>query len=866
MASQAKVIISGQNQLTPAIKSATNDLNGFESTAKKVGSTLKSAFVITAIIASLKELGSAAKQCFNEFTTAERSYKQLALALRDTSAYDQAIKTIDTLSRQTLASKGDIESMVAELAALGKSGEEIEKISTAAVALSNVTGKDLKSSMTTLLNTYNGTTTALNRLGIKTNQFTKEEIEQGAAIQEVIDTLGDYSKAMAEADSSQHLQNIKNTWGDIRQVIGGVIDYSFKDLFKRFDDGLANSYGNITNVIQYIGAVINNLPKVASLALNSIWSMVKKTFEWDSIKTIFISAAENIFTIATTTLKLIFTSIPKMVWNLVKGIGIYIAYIGVNIKNTILQAIEDLLNYLPSHLPDWAKRLFGLDSSGNVFKFNVDKKSADNLKKLANEAFESAGSAAVDSIKDFLEARTAVKDNISETLTSLYGDIFNDFKQGVDSVIQPTLAEIKEYSEASNQGSLLNGLGGLGGNDGGANGSSLNIFGNTVAKTNEIIKKYSNILDYGLTDLQKELKIRKTIAAELGKEALTVYERLTLVAMLLKEDQKILDLKNKEAKAYQDNIDAVDNWRKSLKEANEKALHPLRASIDSLFGKDGRYSKGYWSTETYTDNNGVEHQQNVYNAGGSEQALWGELASVVSNLLGEFSTFVDAIISGNVWLAAVIEVIRGFAEGFKPFLSQILNPILDALRQFGAALAEASIIKELVNIVNTFLPILKTIMNIITPIVSIISSISSILMEVLMPIFKGLAYVLITITGTFEWVIAWFKYWIDSFCNWLASINILGWRPFAGLERKATKPTSYAEFMSDKYSVIDAGHDTSYDAAASTSVTNASYSGSTSVTINIYQQAPVVGSNGMFEFCQMIKDTFDEMSYYGVSA
>ena len=335
MASQAKVIISGQNQLTPAIKSATNDLNGFESTAKKVGSTLKSAFVITAIIASLKELGSAAKQCFNEFTTAERSYKQLALALRDTSAYDQAIKTIDTLSRQTLASKGDIESMVAELAALGKSGEEIEKISTAAVALSNVTGKDLKSSMTTLLNTYNGTTTALNRLGIKTNQFTKEEIEQGAAIQEVIDTLGDYSKAMAEADSSQHLQNIKNTWGDIRQVIGGVIDYSFKDLFKRFDDGLANSYGNITNVIQYIGAVINNLPKVASLALNSIWSMVKKTFEWDSIKTIFISAAENIFTIATTTLKLIFTSIPKMVWNLVKGIGIYIAYIGVNIKNTI---------------------------------------------------------------------------------------------------------------------------------------------------------------------------------------------------------------------------------------------------------------------------------------------------------------------------------------------------------------------------------------------------------------------------------------------------------------------------------------------------------------------------------------------------
>ena len=42
----------------------------------------------------------------------------------------------------------------------------MEKISSAAVYLSNVTGKDLNSSMTTLLGTYNGTTTQLKKLGI----------------------------------------------------------------------------------------------------------------------------------------------------------------------------------------------------------------------------------------------------------------------------------------------------------------------------------------------------------------------------------------------------------------------------------------------------------------------------------------------------------------------------------------------------------------------------------------------------------------------------------------------------------------------------------------------------------------------------
>jgi hypothetical protein len=34
------------------------------------------------------------------------------------------------------------------------------------------------------------------------------------------------------------------------------------------------------------------------------------------------------------------------------------------------------------------------------------------------------------------------------------------------------------------------------------------------------------------------------------------------------------------------------------------------------------------------------------------------------------------------------------------------------------------------------------------------------------------------------------------------------------------------------------------------------------VTINIYQQAPVVGSGGMRAFAQMIRGEFEQLDYY----
>ncbi len=54
MPTQAKVIIKGENNSSSAVKSASNDLSALKGSVDKIGSTLKTAFSVTAITASIK--------------------------------------------------------------------------------------------------------------------------------------------------------------------------------------------------------------------------------------------------------------------------------------------------------------------------------------------------------------------------------------------------------------------------------------------------------------------------------------------------------------------------------------------------------------------------------------------------------------------------------------------------------------------------------------------------------------------------------------------------------------------------------------------------------------------------------------------
>ncbi|MBQ0071687.1 MAG: hypothetical protein KBS81_07515, partial [Spirochaetales bacterium] len=286
MATEAKVIIKGQNNIGPAIKSASSDLSSMKAAADKLGAALKSAFAFTAIVGAVKKLGDGLSQCFSEFETADRAYRQLAITLGDDTAYKSATNTISKLTKQALSSKGDIEAMVSELAALGKSSDEIDRISSAAVYLSNVTGQDLNSAMTTLMRSMDGNTASLRKYGIDVGNLTKEQLQNGAAIDLVIAKFGELSEAMSEASASQSLKNIKDTLGDIRQGFGQLVSSAIAPALEKLDEGLANFRLNFQNAVDNMTIMIRNLPEVFSHVVELLKGMFTSVFEWENIKTL----------------------------------------------------------------------------------------------------------------------------------------------------------------------------------------------------------------------------------------------------------------------------------------------------------------------------------------------------------------------------------------------------------------------------------------------------------------------------------------------------------------------------------------------------------------------------------------------------
>lgn len=218
---EGKFVISAQNRIKEGLDAAQRDLGSFTTAAENLGKKLEAAFTATAIVAGLKKLGEATFDCYKEFGEAERRLNTLKIALDNNDAsIRRATSLIESMSKMTLASKDDIEGLASELAALGKSDEEIEAITKASVNLSNVTGKDLNSAFTLVNATYSGTAGKLDKLLPQIGDLTKEQLAAGGATNLINERFGDLSAKLAANDIPQKLKNIKDGFSDLKENIG----------------------------------------------------------------------------------------------------------------------------------------------------------------------------------------------------------------------------------------------------------------------------------------------------------------------------------------------------------------------------------------------------------------------------------------------------------------------------------------------------------------------------------------------------------------------------------------------------------------------------------------------------------------------
>ncbi|GEM_PF-1315179 len=770
MAAQAKVIIKGQNDIGSAVKAAAADLGGLKGAADKLGGALKTALSVTAIIASVKMLGSAVAGCFTEFSSAERSYKQLALALGDSASYDRVVSVIEDLSSQTLAGKDDIEAMVAELAALGKSADEIESISTAAMHLSNVTGGDLEGSMKTLLGTYSGTTTALKRLGIDLEGVTKDELAQGAAIDAVTAKLGGYSRMMADKSTAQHLTNMKNTWGDIRQQVGGVIDYSFGPWLASLDAAFGGIKTNLTGIINYVGAVVKNLPAAFRLSLATVWEMLKRTFEWDSIKLIITTTALNIGTVTTAMLKAVFESIPRMLGNVAVGVISWITYIALNIESAILGAIQNTIDKSAREIQGtWVGKLFGLGDKLASLDVGADdsRSEAARYKQQSDQSFGNLGPLLVQAVTDAIGMAKTVALDTAGMVDTIYGGLATDFKTALDDIVAPDLEAIAQKADAANQSGLLGQIA--------SSGESTAASSAAAAENTQ------------------------EIGTRMGDQ----------VGAILSE-----------------------------------ALATLGSGMSGLTGKG---VMGMAATE-----------------------MMGGVAAIV----GTLQPLVDIIFNTLSPLGILLTILEGFVSVMQPALTAVFQPLVDAFTWIGSTLA-GSLLPLLDTLHTAFALVANILMAVLSPVLQTLGPVFQVLggiMTALSPILILMAKAFTILMSPVQYAADLFSYlgrWIQHLGEVIATAAYNLMHPFKPRSH-APGPGSFSSDaftgLADRLSNIDAiatgGSVATEAVSTSTAVGGAAYQGATQVTINIYQSAPVVGSDGMRAFAQMIRFEFEKLDYY----
>jgi len=972
MASQAKVIIKGQNNIGNAVKSAASDLNSMKATADKLSAALKSAFTVTAIIASVKKLGDTLSGCFSEFETANRAYKQLSLTIGDDSAYRSAVSTIGNLSKKTLSSKGDVEAMVSELAALGKSSEEVEKISSAAVYLSNVTGKDLNSSMTTLLGTYNGTTTQLKKLGVDVSNLTKDELAQGAAIDVVIGKFGELSDAMAEASASQSLKNIKDTLGDIRQGFGQIVSTSIKPMLAAMEEGLSEFQSRFQDAVDNITIIIANLPTVMGKVVELLKGMFSSIIDWENLKTLasgymdyLLSAFRLLITNIGNLLSLFLDTIPssiKALWNGIANYGMYIitnlcddigldltglinsvgkwltdSSIGKVIDSIVTEAVNGirLVSALLKNVPAMFELIVGnigtivsnlwLDIKNgfiSVVAFIVNKlgsaisnmnlpQKIEDLKVSFRNVFGHIGgwlSAFVETAKDSFRyigdvlKATFSWDTIKNSALSMIESFCNFFIDAINSLIPdwfskiPGLKEVKGISRVSLvDDDKTNPYAGIRSITKASSGYVDEVAETKESNVGKSLAELAQKMESAIGEQSDWSDITSQFSAllspvfeEYSKETETIGQ--TLATWTQKSSAEYL----KNSKESFSSIGGfLKSWGEDFISDNSEGLSEIISTVssvgESLFGDDiaafTTWLDGFLAEQkaavaanayagpkiavgsSEAEDGGVDDEENPFSS----------LLDTVKPLVSSLGIFGDMISGMNPLVAVLKPILEGFVSIMAPAVKTVLAPVMDALKWIGDALA-----RTLVPILDAVYPIMgmiadilitaiSPVLSMLSPVIQLVSSAFSILQPFIILVAKAftiLASPVQFVGDLFSWLGSWLKYMGDcvAVCAW----NLTHW---FNQKSYSSSPGSFSSDafsgLGDRLSAIDSGYGSSYvtdSVSTGTSVSSAGFQGATQVTINIYQEAPVVGEGGMKQFASMIRQSFLELDYYGVTS
>jgi hypothetical protein len=191
-----------------------------------------------AIIAGIKKLADASIQLYNEFGDAELSAIKLGAAVKNAGQLSSGAESRLSDLAQELQNisifEGDATTaIIANLAAMGRSEDQINSIIEAAADLASATGQDLESAVSQLNATLNGTAGILGRQNGAVRALTKEELIAGRGIEVVAAQYKGFSQQVGDSAAGAVLK-FKNQMGDLKENMGEQVSIFMKPAIEAF--------------------------------------------------------------------------------------------------------------------------------------------------------------------------------------------------------------------------------------------------------------------------------------------------------------------------------------------------------------------------------------------------------------------------------------------------------------------------------------------------------------------------------------------------------------------------------------------------------------------------------------------------------
>lgn len=883
---KAQVTISAVNKLPEGLKGAKSELNQFAVYTQQLGNKLKSAFSVAGIVAgvaaAVKGLTDATKECVQQFTEAEKVSKRLAAVWDNVgTATGKSAKELDdyaeNLEKVTYFTSESIKEAGLLLAATESLTEEgFDRALQASMDLAAALGEDVTSAASTLakaledpeaafrtLKSIGVTFTDEEKAQIKTLQDANNEFEAQAMILDKIE--GKYkgvAQAIADTPSGK-LDAIRDTLGDIKETIGegivGALEPAFtyilemlQTIHKWAKDHIdtstfwENAYAGDSHKLytDYSKDFIEQRQVEARQDVADQIAMLSDSAWGKFLENAFQQPMEAILMFERDTLAGLMDSYARFSYG-----DNYESYLGT---------VEGFMEIIADSYDPLVAVMETISSALDEYKVPAAP---------AAGTSGAAGSEAAQTLENILGG--FVKDYMPKDLAAEYQTVIDTASKYLDMVTQTVPSSLEDMRT---------------------------LLGLSAEATGADIKKA--IEEGGYAEA-----LQAVIATFTDKlSALTPLEELTDSPTLTDLD-KILNEYGRQSSSYQ--LKNLKEQYNRIAQVYEFASEEQRVYLGEILGNIEQQIEGLVNNEENNDpevviksfldkfsdnmaaslkNLGFGEDQSAAAAGtvlGYAVDSFGEAGELISELAQNMATM--GPILGAI-VTALKYVFEGLAEVISPILNEFVQYGLEPLRELGRVIGQIllPIMEDIMPLVresaSSLMGVFDTLGKIIGPIISLISSTLTPIIQmlcsslkILEPVLKVVASRLGGLAGALSWMAQGIRHIMASFVNWLAGISIGNWRPFEGMGMTDPgSPGDFATYISDYLDSINqpwtAGNSIAMDSATQTAVSNAAYRGATQVTINIYAEGPIVGDGGMREFARMIRDEFDALNYYGVTA